>query len=168
MKRQNRRFISEGRGSDGEMEMVRGLSWVTQTEARKTVSLSSQGSHPSGQEENGSSSNVWVTSKKLCRALSCSLLFIPLLLCGKMARSAPALSPWAPRLSHHQHCPPGDQPGEVVCHLRLSMLKTPKQGRLHCRRIACPSVFSDMHGLQFPNGLESVCDDADSVSWCWF
>lgn len=123
---------------------------------------------PGGQEENRSLGNVWVTSKKLCRALSCSLLFILLLMCGKMAWSATALSPCALRLSHSQCCSPGDQSGEVVCHLRLSMLKTPKRGCLHCRRIACPSVFSERHVLQFPNSLKSVCDGADSVSWSWF
>lgn len=164
MKRHKQRLISEGRGSDGEVEMVRGLSQVTQTEAWTMVSLSSWGSRPRWSGGKQVLEQCLGTFKKLCRALSCSLLFIPLLMGGKMARSDPALSLWAPRLS-----PPGDLSGEVVCHLRLSLLKPlPKQGCLHCRRVACPSVFSEVHVPQFPNGLKSVCDNADGVSWSWF
>lgn len=109
MKRHNRRLISEGRGSDGEMEMVRGLSWVTQTEARKTVSLSSQGSHPpwSGGKRVlkqclGSVQKALQSFKLLCAVYSSAALWKdgPVSPCsvtmGSTAEPPPALPSWGP------------------------------------------------------------------------
>lgn len=119
------------------MEMIGGLSRVTQMEAWKMVSLSSQRSHPQWL------GGKWVLEQCLCNVLETPQSFKLLSAVYSSAAvwqgglSAPALSPWAQRLSQQECCPPGDQSGEVVCHLRLAVLKTPPQGCLHCRRIAC-------------------------------
>lgn len=104
-------------------------------------------------------SNVWVMSRKLCRALGRSVLFTPLLLCGKMAQSAPALSPWAEQLSHYSTafltglgtwCVTGGCPCWKPSGKGVSVA-------------GVPALPSEAQVLQFPKVLESVCGDIVSL-----
>lgn len=46
-----------------------------------------------------------------------------------------------------------------------AVLKAPKQGHRCSARVPRRSVSYEVDVLRFPNGLESLCEDADSVSW---
>lgn len=106
-------------------------------------------------------SNVWVMSRKRCRALGCSL-------CSSAAvwedgPVSPCPVPVGCTAEPLQQCPP-DWAGDTCVTGSCPCWKPP--GRGVCVA-GVPVLPSEAHALQFPEVLESVCGDADSVSWCW-
>lgn len=78
-------------------------------------------------------SNVWVMSRKLCRALGCSVYSAAVWKDGPASSCPVTMGCTAEPL---QHCPPA-QAGDVLCHWELSM--PPRQRGLCCRS-TCPAI----------------------------